>query len=85
MEVLSATFRSAAPLSQGALGPEALRPSITTGLPFSNEWFGFELFKQIASLLSPLLIVIYIDLFLKYLFRFCDLLSENSLKKFRKI
>ena len=42
LEVLSATFRPATPLSWKVLGPEALRPSITTGLPLSNEELGFS-------------------------------------------
>jgi hypothetical protein len=30
-------FRSATPLSQIGSGPEALRPSITAGMPFAND------------------------------------------------
>ena len=37
--MLRTTFHPATPLSQPWLGPEALRPSITAGLPFSNEAF----------------------------------------------
>jgi len=31
------TFRSATPLSHAGVGPEALRPGITTGLPWTND------------------------------------------------
>ena len=53
-KVLSATFRPVTPLSQQHMGPEALRPSITTGLPFSNEYLLYSHGLQNSDiLLSP--------------------------------
>jgi hypothetical protein len=59
-EVLRATFRPATPLSQIGIGPEALRPSITAGLPFSNEadFLSFHRWKFLSQLLFLLFLLI---------------------------
>ena len=44
-------FRSATPLSQTGLGPEALRPSITAGLPCAND-SGCTVFSRLIMVKS---------------------------------
>jgi hypothetical protein len=79
LEVLSVTFRSATPLSQEAPGPEALRPSITTGLPFQTNRLALSYSNTLCvalSLLIVLLMMISID--------FSAILSVIFPKKFSK-
>jgi hypothetical protein len=49
-------FRSATPLSQTGLGPEALRPSIIASLPFANDG-GYTVFYELIMVQSLTLLI----------------------------